>query len=86
MVQTTRTFDLKQNNFDLLRLLAAMQVVLSHSMHHLEIKMSIPFLGVSIFYYIGKRLVNIDVFLIVGLAISIFADMYYTSNVARYDD
>ncbi|WP_080780304.1 acyltransferase family protein [Chryseobacterium phocaeense] len=41
----------KINNFDLIRLLAALQVVFTHSVHHLEMKGSIGEFGTLLVYY-----------------------------------
>ena len=52
---------LRSNNFDLIRLLAAMQVAVSHANGHLESELSIPLLsyfpGVPIFFLVSGFLI-----------------------------
>lgn len=58
------TFDSRHNNFDLIRLLAAMQVALGHSISHLDINIYIPLLqyfpGVPIFFFVSGFLISLS--------------------------
>jgi peptidoglycan/LPS O-acetylase OafA/YrhL len=65
----------RENNFDLLRLFAALQVVIWHSIEHLQLDMDIVrniiqhFHGVPVFFTISG-------FLIAGSYITFFSDFY----------
>ncbi len=55
---------LRSNNFDFIRLLAAMQVAVSHANGHLESELSIPLLsyfpGVPIFFLVSGFLISLS--------------------------
>ena len=62
-MQTTDKFSIENNNFDLIRLLAALQVAISHACSHLEFySPALEFLavipGVPVFFFVSGFLIS----------------------------
>jgi peptidoglycan/LPS O-acetylase OafA/YrhL len=63
-MKSEHTFNLQNNNFDLIRLFAALQVAIIHTIAHLDLDIHIPLLeyfpGVPIFFFVSGFLISLS--------------------------
>ena len=63
-MKSEHTFKLRNNNFDLIGLFAALQVAIIHTIAHLDLDIHIPLLeyfpGIPIFFFVSGFLINLS--------------------------